>query len=195
MITNDFKDKVHLVAYLANKFGTEGLSVIKAVKLIFLADVYAIRNYATLLAGDTYYAMRNGPVASTIDNIVEQNNEYLGDLNHIKYVREFLKKDEADKSQNTWSKFHAIKPADEDYLSDVGKTVLDIIHKEFGDKTEEELIAITHLFWAYTKHERELNENNKRVKMDIEDALKKNDGVCTVDKKTFERSQRMYERI
>ena len=45
----DFKDKTQLVNYLVRKFGNDGVSIIKAIKMVFLADVYALRNYGTMI--------------------------------------------------------------------------------------------------------------------------------------------------
>lgn len=76
MLSNTFKDKVQLIVYLTGKFNEEGLSVIKAMELIFLADVYAIRNYADTITRDDYFAVKNGPVASTITSSILGPEDY-----------------------------------------------------------------------------------------------------------------------
>ena len=48
----EFKDKVNFATYLINKFGKNGIEIIKVVKLVFLADVYALRNYSMLVSDD-----------------------------------------------------------------------------------------------------------------------------------------------
>ena len=43
---NYFKNKVNFATYLVNKFGEKGVEIIKVIKLIFLADVYSLRNHS-----------------------------------------------------------------------------------------------------------------------------------------------------
>ena len=190
MLTNAFKDKVQLVVYLAEKYGGKGLSVIKAVKLIFLADVWALRHYADTVSEDEYFAMKNGPVPSTIATIIQQDDEYLESKEQLEYIREYLKREDG----NTWTIFRAQKPADRDHLSEVQKEAVDLIYNQYGDKTERELIAITHTFEAWRKPGEKLNEENRREKMDMEDILK-NDGVLTADKDRIATTRRLYGRV
>ena len=83
MPTYDFKRKVQIATYLIHKDKEKKISIIKAVKLLFFADVYALRNYGSLVTGDVYYAMKKGPVPSEIDNIIEQNNTYIEDEKNL----------------------------------------------------------------------------------------------------------------
>ena len=54
---NYFKNKVNFATYLVNKFGEKGVEIIKVIKLIFLADVYSLRNHSMLVSEDKYVAM------------------------------------------------------------------------------------------------------------------------------------------
>ena len=118
----EFKDKVNFATYLINKFGKNGIEIIKVVKLVFLADVYALRNYSMLVSDDKYVAMNNGPVGSEIYDILTKNIEWLED-EKIVYIQKFLKSD----WKNTFSRIFSKQNADENHLSIMGKEVLDKI--------------------------------------------------------------------
>ena len=152
-----------------NKFGEKGVQIIKVIKLIFLIDVYTLRNYGRLLSNDRYYVFKKGPVASTIDNIMEHKEDFL---ENIKYVEHFLKN--KSKKITSYSKIFAIRKADEHHLLEIGKEITDKIFDLYGNKSHDELIELTHKFSAWKKHKTALKTVD-RVDMNIED-LFINDG-------------------
>ncbi|MDE0243232.1 MAG: Panacea domain-containing protein [Candidatus Kaiserbacteria bacterium] len=163
----------------------------KAVKLIALADVYALRHYGSTLSSDTYYAMKNGPVASNIDNIIEQSDEYLGDLDRIQYVKEFLEREPG----NTWSRVRAGQEADSDYLSERDTEVLDMIFEKYYDCSPRHIIEKTHQYQAWKKHESALQEaGSGRVEMEEEDFFE-NDGDLAAPKEVLSLSREFYGRV
>ena len=172
---NSFKDKVQLINYLIDKFGNEGVSVIKTMKLIFLAEVYSLRNYGTNLEKDTYWAMQNGPVPSEIKNITEGDCKYCG-KEELKYIGEYIEAGTKDPS----SIIKSINKPDDDFLSELKTDAVDEIFRIYGKHSENELIAITHKFNAWKKFEKKLSNNFKRVRMNLDD-LFQNDGVLIVD--------------
>ena len=186
-VTNQLKDRVQLVTYLVRKFGSEGVPIIKVMKMIALADIYALRNYGTTLSKDEYFAMRNGPVATDIDTIVEQSNEYLGDVESLQYVEEFLRRDKG----NTWSNVYARKEADLNYLSEWDREVIDMMYDKYKDATPQQLIDITHKYKAWSKHKEELANGKKQVPIDICDFFE-NDGEFAVAPEVIEMSKECY---
>ena len=125
---NYFKNKVNFATYLVNKFGEKGVEIIKVIKLIFLADVYSLRNHSMLVSEDKYVAMANGPVVSEITNILTQNKTWL-EKKQIEYIQEFLYGD----IKNSFSFIFSKKNADNYYLSVNGKKILAKIFSEFGN--------------------------------------------------------------
>ena len=187
-VTNQFKDRVQLVTYLVRKFGSDGVPLVKAVKLVALADIYALRYYGTTLSKDVYLAMKNGPVASEIDNIIEQSDKYLGDIEKLKYVQEFLRRDEGD----TWSsKVRAVKDADGDYLSEWDTETIDMIYDTFKKCTPAQLIDMTHQYSAWKKHEKQLSESKRKVQIDERDFFE-NDGELSVSPDAIKLSKEFY---
>ena len=192
-VDNNFKHKVQLVSYLTTKYRNDDkeLSILQAIKILFLADVYTVRNYGVSLTDDTYYAMKNGPVLSTIDNIIEQNNEWLLP-EQLKYTKQFLTRNS--ERNNTRDTIEVDEKTDSDYLSELDKEAIDTVYEQFKDKSADELIDLTHTFHAWSKHKDTINQN-KREKMDLEDLLRDNDGALCVENKILERSRRVYGKI
>ena len=187
-IPSKFKEQVQLVAYLVHKFGSDGVEIVKAVKLIALADIYALRHHGTTLSGDVYYAMKNGPVASTIDDIIEQSDEHLGDEEHLRYVKKYLAREGGD----TWSKVQVVQNVDDNYLSERDTEVIDRIFKEYGSRSAEDLVGITHDYSAWKKHEKTLEEGSeKRVLMDETDFFE-NDGELAAPDEAVALSREFY---
>lgn len=122
------------------------LNKMKALKLIWLADRLHLNKYGRTISGDTYYAMKNGPVASAVRNILEQ--AFLGEDDiEMQYSKEFLQEDE-DRYF-----YRSIKPA---VTSVFSKTDLDCLRKvndALGDKNQFELSDFSHLFPEWTRHE------------------------------------------
>ena len=183
---NYFKNKVNFATYLINKFGKEGVEIIKVIKLIFLADVYSLRNHSMLFSEDEYVAMAKGPVASEITNILTQNEIWL-EKKQIEYIQEFLYGD----IKNSFSRIFSKKNADNDFLSVNGKKVLDKIFSEFGNETPNELIERSHQFNAWKKHKHNIDHFTPSVKMDMSDIFE-NDGYLKVSKETIENSKAVY---
>ena len=165
-----FKSKVQMINYLVKKFGNEGSTIVKLVTLFFLADVYAIRKYGDIITDDTYFAMNNRPVASDIDNILEQQNNFL-DEHQLTYLKQYLeRKNVAQNKSNTWDLVISKEEVDDLYLSERIEEVLDYIFEKFGEKSENELIELSHEFNAYKKHKDALKKE-KRCEMDIQDFI------------------------
>lgn len=189
MLTYDFKRKVQIATYLIHKDVGKGMSIIKAVKLLFFADVYALRNYGGVMTGDVYYAMRNGPVPSEIDNIIEQNNVYIEDEGSLRYIKEFLRRDSV--KGNTWDVVYTNREPDMDYLSEIDKKAIDYVYNELGACREKKLIDLSHEYKAWIEPSGSIDGENKREEMDMT-KLFENDGVLAVDEKTLRGSQILY---
>ena len=186
-LSYEFQKKVHIVSYLADKFADSEISIIKAIKLLFLADVYALRKYGTTITEDNYFAMKNGPVASEMCNIIDQSDEWLGTPEKLKYIQEYLQREPGD----TRSKFSSVGKTDEGYLSKIDKEAIDYAVKEFGEKSEDDLIDITHKFKAWSKRGEKLSADKKREEMDMADIFE-NDGEIRVSPKVLAGSKVLY---
>lgn len=181
-----FRTLVQLVTYLVHKFGQEGVEAVKVVKLIVLADIYALRNKGSTITGDTYFAMKKGPVASSIADIAEQP-VYVDDM---QYLQEFLERD----GSGIWGKVCAKKPADDDYLSENDVVTLDFIFDQYKMCSPEELIEKTHTYHAWKKHEKMLQSGHARVLMDPYDFLE-NDSELAASEEDIRLSRKFYGKV
>ena len=184
---NDFKDKTQLVNYLVRKFGDDGVSIIKAVKLIFLADVYALRNYGTTVSNDEYFALQNGPMASEIDDILEQNNNLSEEK--LRYIKSFLKREG---KKTTWDNIASVQAVDEECLCDLEKEAIDTIYEKYKNYSEQELIDLTHTYDVWKEHEKKFNDGkSKREKIDLRRVFE-NDGDLSVPHDTLKSAKFLY---
>lgn len=140
----DIDTIVDAIYYLRSKFtGPEKVSKLKIVKLIYLADKYHLLCYGRTITNDRYCAVINGPMGSTVANVLTADTEYLtpGDK---KKISELI--DRNDKYnirlKNLTHKTNMLSESDEE--------AIDFIFKKFGKRSVHELIDYVHLLpeWA-----------------------------------------------
>jgi len=66
---------IETIFYILKKIGPA--DKIKLIKLVYLADKYHLLRYGRTVTGDEYFAMENGPVASTLKDVLSFNDIYL----------------------------------------------------------------------------------------------------------------------
>jgi len=125
------------VAFFAMKNGAMPLAVIKAVKLVYLADRESVRRFGFPILDEDRVSMKHGPV----------NSETYSMING-----------ESDPTENGWSEFlrdrednniSVARPEltedDLDELSDADIEVLDAVWNRFGQMTKWQLRDWTHI--------------------------------------------------
>ncbi|MDD4931316.1 MAG: Panacea domain-containing protein [Candidatus Colwellbacteria bacterium] len=164
MITSLCKKSTQAINLFARK--KEGkINKMKAIKLIYFADRYHIRKYGRPIIGDSYWAMKLGPVGSETLNTANLSKKDL-DASCLKYAQEFLGHPKGDiKLQNIISK----KEVDLGVFSQTDIEALEATFNEFGDKDQFELADESHKYPEWLKHEKEINKGRKRVKMEYSD--------------------------
>lgn len=85
----DFKKKVQAINFFAKNVSGKTISKIDVLKAVFFADRYHMLKYCRTVTGDTYYAMKHGPVASEIKNICNLDSDWLSE-EEISYTQQFL---------------------------------------------------------------------------------------------------------
>ena len=187
---NSFKDKVQLVSYLVTRYNNDGRkpSVRRIMNMLFLADVYTMRNYGVCITDDTYFATENGPVPSEMDAIVEQNRERLS-REQLEYTKTFLKRNS--EKNDTSDTVEINRETDPGYLSELNTEAIDAVYAIFRDREADELIKITRAFHAWKRHEEALKKEG-RVEMDIEDLFDDTDGVLQVTEEILRGSKYIY---
>lgn len=153
MLIDQENKVVQAMAYLAERVH---MTDIKAYKLLWLADRLHLGEYGRTISGDEYFAMERGPVPIHVKRIVNKK----------------------EKSDLFWS-FFALNNKEltltkhfdsYDHLSETDKCALDIIINKYGERSEEELVAISHFSPEWKAFEESIKKGPKKsFKMNIED--------------------------
>ncbi len=137
------------------------LNKMKALKLLFFADRYHLRKYGRSVSDCSYFAMRNGPVASEAKRIAEESA--LLQATARNYARRFVRRKDA---------YHlaSIAEVDESVLSKTDIEALEFAWRTFGQYTQYQLRDITHHYPEWKRHAAKLrHDGHKRVEMDYTD--------------------------
>ena len=89
-VSIEFQKKVQTITFFAKNLPGKTIGKIDLLKAIFFADRYHLLKNCRTVTGDDYYAMKHGPVASTIKNICNLDSDWLT-KEQIAYVGKFLK--------------------------------------------------------------------------------------------------------
>lgn len=133
----------------------------KAIKLIYLADRLHLRKYGRPITGDTYWAMKLGPVGSLAKRVAELDTmpEEI-----FSYAKKYIKPGDDNKQS-----FVSLKPVDTDLFSKTDLECLESVYKAFSDKDQFELAELSHQYPEWAKHARALKTGKKRVLMNYQD--------------------------
>lgn len=186
MFTQKFEleKAVQALNYIINKLKLSHIDKLEALKLIFLADRYHLRKYGRMITNDEYWAMTYGPVASSVKDVVE--------------VGDFLSPTEKSYTKKYLNKYreHQIKSVFEVDADVLSETDIEALNAALEQKDkQEDLVAFTHLFPEWQKHEASIEHLKYRVKMDMSDCFEKtNDSIeyCKVSDKLLVLNKEHY---
>lgn len=123
-----------VIAYFAWKAPGKRLNVVKAVKLVYLADRTSISCFGfPILDGDDHVSMPHGPVNSTTYRFINGEREDLGWSEFLQDRENHEVAAKADAADSGW-----------DELSDADLQCLDKVWKDFGHMNQWDLVAWTH---------------------------------------------------
>lgn len=133
----DPRKAAQTVAYLTVKNDRRPINILKAVKLVYLADRESVRRNGFPIQDEPHYSMPHGPVNST--------------------TYRFIRGEVPPNEQNGWSDFltdrdnHKVGLANQDIdtdeldeLSDADIAVLEAVWEQFGHMNEWQLVDWTH---------------------------------------------------
>ncbi|MCP4396022.1 MAG: SocA family protein, partial [bacterium] len=136
---------------------------------VYFADRYHLRKYGQLITNDEYYAMKLGPVASGVKDLLYVNTRMLS-MEEQEYTSRFFKESD---------QYHveAVRDFEPKALTQTDIEALDFAWEKFGHYDEFTLSKrISHQYPDWKKHEQKLNAPNvSRVLMSIEDFLEDSD--------------------
>ena len=138
---------LEMIAYLADKLGRKEVNKMKLLKLLWLTDRLHAQRYGSTITGDTYVAMKNGPVLSETYDLLKgtvyqtESKEYL-----------------SQSSDKYNIKIHAKPNIDE--LAETEIEVADEVIGYFGNLDGFGLSNISHDFPEWKEHESDLVEKS-----------------------------------
>ncbi|WP_374133852.1 Panacea domain-containing protein [Candidatus Endomicrobiellum pyrsonymphae] len=133
------------------------------LKMMFFADRYHIRHFGFVASGDTYVAMKRGPVGSATMDILRKQMPRQANSTEMSLLDDVSVVSENDVE---------IAKQDDDELSKSFIRSLDFALKTYGDRSQLELSAITHDYPEWKKHETAINSGTsgtKSIPMDFKD--------------------------
>lgn len=192
----DYKKATQAINYLAKREGGQ-IEKLKLIKLIYLADRYHLRRYGRPLVNDAYFAMRLGPVGSSVKDIAEFS-DFL-DETELSYASKYIKRgavahtvvSEADVDTSVFSK------------SELG--ALAFAFDEFGAQSASSLVDTTHRYPEWLRFKGALqSKESTREPMSYSDFFSNPDNggadkfalagdVLTASKELFEEDYKIAE--
>jgi uncharacterized phage-associated protein len=147
----DFDKTVAALLYLADKPENEvtALDKYKASKLLFFADKYHLVRYGRPILGDFYKALPYGPVPQLTLNGIQSLLDKKPKGNYAARLMDRLS--DLLEIDRTFAnpRLKARQPIDISALSESDLEALEYVVREYGRKTFEELMALTHLVAPY----------------------------------------------
>ena len=187
MMPDEVITRVQLVRYILEKLGGFCHSL-KLVKLIALADIYALRLDGATITGDVYVALKKGPAPSVTSDMIGFDTEYV-DSAVLDYVSEYIQKRNTEISLKE-------KDVEYEYLSHFEKKCIDYVVQTYGHLSAEDLIdgnngENVHAFKAWKKHGIHAFGPGQVATISLEDFFE-NDGPVQVDEKDLKKARERY---
>ena len=159
-LTFDYQKATQALVFFAEKAG-QRINKMKALKLVYFADRYHLRKYGCPITNDEYFAMRLGPVASGVKDLLEMS-DFLG-AEEKDYVARFL-------TPGDRLAIAVTRPFEPEVLALTEIEALTFAWETFGGYDEFALSELTHKYPEWKKHEHRL-EMASRIRMKFEDFL------------------------
>lgn len=141
----DLEKSLQALLYIASKI--DGVGTLQLFKILYFADRDHVSEYGRTITGDTYIAMKNGPVPSNIFDVIKVVRGDSSSIIYRKFEQQF--KESFDIIEG-----YIITPkisADLDYLSESDVEMIDKSIKKYGKMGFSELSEISHqLAWKST---------------------------------------------
>lgn len=184
----DYKKATQAINYLARKEGGQ-IDKLKLIKLIYLAERYHLRRHGRPIVNDTYFAMKRGPVASSVKDIAELSSDFLAD-EEKSYAQAYIKP-----SDNYM--IGSLNEVDTDLFSDSELEALDFAYSQFGGLHQYELVNLTHEYPEWKQFESALRAGASRERMSYRDFFQNPEGLAedkfSLSADILSASQEMYE--
>lgn len=142
-LTFSHRKATQTLNFFARKAGGQ-INKMKALKLVFFADRYHLRQYGRPVTNDEYLAMEYGPVPSGCKELAEMS-DYL-DMHERGYAEKFLQR-------SSQYDFSSVADVEARVFSQSDLEALDFAWQNFGRFDQFRLAEITHAFPEWKRHE------------------------------------------
>ena len=148
----DVNKTIQVAAFFLKQSGLKvcpGISHLKLLKLLYLTNRTSLKENATLIVFDRAYALPNGPILSTVYNLIKKDHPQM-------YAWQQC-------IETGWHNVFLKKDVVNDELSPFEEKILHSVSCEYGNMTDKEIICATHELPEWKKYEsRLLSANNRR---------------------------------
>lgn len=133
------------------------VNYMKAIKLIWLADRYHLRNHGRTITGDLYFALKNGPVASNSLDLIKNNNLSKSEL---EYTNKLFTKSNFD--------LVSLSGVDLNVFSKNEVRILNLIFEKYSYMSWREISDFSHSFPEWKLYEDNLKaDKDRRYQIDM----------------------------
>lgn len=170
--------KILQVLYYIQSHAPEGAKktdIMYLLKMVFFAVRYHLRNYGTPYMNVHFFAMKNGPVASEVKDVLEHKQPLNANTAETQLLNEIESIGDYD---------YEIKNQDCDELSPSFIEALDFALERFGNYGPFELSDISHCYPEWKKQESSLSTVKRRV-MKYEDFFEDPQGLVIITADPF----------
>jgi len=149
---------IQTICYLLKSIKKKQLGKVHLIKLLFFADKYHLLRYGGTISEDDYYAMVNGPVASTAKDVLDLDADSL-DSFYFKMVKNLIVKKYNDNGYYHYTLKEKAFDYDYDLLSETDVESLNFVIKNMGSWNKTQLVEYSHKYPEWIEHEKFLKEN------------------------------------
>ncbi|MBC7220651.1 SocA family protein [Candidatus Bipolaricaulota bacterium] len=130
----DEEKSTAMALYLLQKCPNQRMNYLKLIKLMYIADREALRQWGHPLTGDAYFSLPHGPVVSRIKDLITDDPEFSGGKVWTSCIHR-LDRD-----------VEAVAEGPMDSLSSAERELLDRVFASYGSYTPWQLVELTHTF-------------------------------------------------
>jgi len=150
----NLEKSLQVILYVANNLQRKDFH--KIFKIIYFADRGHLSKYGRSITGDTYIAMKDGPVPSKLDDIfkaIRGDSFFASDANVNRFAELF--------DVHDWYFINPKKPADLNYLSETDIEELSASIAMYGNLSWDEVREKSHDYaWRATAENRQISIEN-----------------------------------
>ncbi len=185
-MSTDYRKIVQSLSYLASKCGGAGLNRLHAFKMLFLADRDHLRRCGSSITGDSYNAMKFGPLPVAAERLVKAKR---APATEREYADAHIRQEAVGRNRTMLY----CRNLDRSQLSEEDVASLDVAWNAYV--SHPDIVDYTHLFPEWKRAAKKLTAGVSAVPMRTEDFfLPAPSGVeyCAADPEWVQASKELY---